>query len=92
MKRISAVTVISLASTQVQVSAFAPQRQSPKNVHATELKMGLFDGMKEAFSAPPAMTVGSERETPIDRWMGWNVNSESETQQKVASGKLKFMF
>jgi len=94
MKRISAVTVISLASTQVQVSAFAPQRQSPKNVHVstgTELKMGLFDGMKEAFSAPPAMTVGSERETPIDRWMGWNVNSESETQQKVASAPVDFV-
>jgi len=36
--------------------------------------MGLFDGLKDAFSAPPIESSGisSERETPIDRWMGWN--------------------
>jgi len=51
--------------------------------------MGLFDGMKEAFSAPPSMSLDSERETPIDRWMGWNVKSE-ETQ-KVAAAPENFV-
>jgi hypothetical protein len=42
--------------------------------------MGLFDGVKEAFSAPALerSTLSAERETPIDRWMGWSVASESE--------------
>mmetsp|Transcript_10286 Transcript_10286/g.21145 ORF Transcript_10286/g.21145 Transcript_10286/m.21145 type:complete len:228 (+) Transcript_10286:43-726(+) len=41
---------------------------------------GLFDGMKEAFSAPALEKsyLDSERETPIDRWMGWNVDSNKE--------------
>jgi len=38
---------------------------------SSSLNMGLFDGVKEAFNAPPG-DVSSERETPIDRWMGWN--------------------
>eukprot|EP00529_Nitzschia_sp_RCC80_P035248 CAMPEP_0113453796 /NCGR_PEP_ID=MMETSP0014_2-20120614/7536_1 /TAXON_ID=2857 /ORGANISM="Nitzschia sp." /LENGTH=182 /DNA_ID=CAMNT_0000345189 /DNA_START=483 /DNA_END=1031 /DNA_ORIENTATION=- /assembly_acc=CAM_ASM_000159 len=37
---------------------------------------GLFDGVKEAFSAPPTSQVDSERETPIDRWMGWSTVSD----------------
>lgn len=48
--------------------------------------MGLFDGMKDAFSAPNSMSIDSERETPIDRWMGWNVKSNEE-QERVASSK-----
>jgi hypothetical protein len=47
--------------------------------------MGLFDGMKDAFGAPPSMSLDSERETPIDRWMGWNVQAE-DNMQAVASG------
>mmetsp|Transcript_21071 Transcript_21071/g.30920 ORF Transcript_21071/g.30920 Transcript_21071/m.30920 type:complete len:217 (+) Transcript_21071:141-791(+) len=44
----------------------------------TVLQMGLFDGIKDAFSAPALerSTLDEERETPIDRWMGWNVKSE----------------
>ncbi|GMI05778.1 hypothetical protein TrRE_jg10105 [Triparma retinervis] len=36
--------------------------------------------MKEAFSAPALEKsyLDSERETPIDRWMGWNVDSTKE--------------
>ena len=38
------------------------------------LNMGLFDGVKSAFGADGEGTgeLGTERETPIDRWMGWN--------------------
>ena len=50
--------------------------------------MGVFDGMKEAFSAPASMSLDAERETPIDRWMGWNVKSDDEMQKSVASGKF----
>ena len=46
----------------------------------TELQMGLFDGVKDAFSAPALerSTLDAERETPIDRWMGWSVSRDGE--------------
>jgi hypothetical protein len=46
---------------------------------STELHMGLFDGVKEAFAAPARTTIiDAERETPIDRWMGWSVTKEKD--------------
>jgi len=44
--------------------------------------MGLFDGVKDAFSAPALekSILDKERETPIDRWMGWSVTSDEETE------------
>jgi hypothetical protein len=41
----------------------------------TQLYMGLFDGVKDAFSTPALerSTLDAERETPIDRWFGWSV-------------------
>lgn len=55
---------------------------------ATAIHMGLFDGVKEAFSAPALerSTLDSERETPIDRWMGWSVVSENKDQKTPAAG------
>lgn len=49
---------------------------SNHNNKSTQL-YGLFDGIKEAFVAPALerSTLDAERETPIDRWMGWNVKS-----------------
>ena len=42
--------------------------------------MGLFDGVKEAFAAPARTTIiDAERETPIDRWMGWSVTKDKDT-------------
>lgn len=84
MKRIATAAAATTAFTlSTTANAFiSPQqpafRQGP-------LQMGLFDGMKEAFSAPASMSLDSERETPIDRWMGWNVKSEEV--QKVAAGE-----
>lgn len=48
----------------------------------TQLEMGLFDGVKDAFSAPALErgTLDSERETPIDRWMGWSVSKDNQQQ------------
>merc|ERR1719174_3223332 len=66
--------------------AFVPSSSSLSRSATTQLGMGLFDGVKEAFSAPslerPA--ISSERETPIDRWMGWSVTSENNQQQESA--------
>lgn len=46
----------------------------------TQLHMGLFDGVKEAFAAPARTTIiDAERETPIDRWMGWSVTKDKDT-------------
>lgn len=91
MKRIAAATAFTLTTT---VHGFT-QSQNPAFVSISRqsqmpLQMGLFDGMKEAFSAPASMSLDSERETPIDRWMGWNVKSEE--QQKVASSKFFSVF
>jgi hypothetical protein len=60
------------------------RRQSP-----TELRMGLFDGVREAFSAPALekSAIDKDRETPIDRWMGWSVKAENE-QQEARAGKV----
>lgn len=48
--------------------------------------MGLFDGVKDAFAAPALerSAIDSERETPIDRWMGWSVVSENDKQEQSA--------
>jgi hypothetical protein len=45
---------------------------------SSALHMGLFDGVKEAFAAPARTTIDAERETPIDRWMGWSVTKEKD--------------
>jgi hypothetical protein len=55
---------------------------------------GLFDGVKEAFKAPALerSTINSERETPIDRWMGWSVTKDNEgaTGMSVQIGRNTF--
>ena len=50
---------------------------------STSLQMGLFDGIKGAFTAPALETtsIDTERETPIDRWMGWNVAPQNPTEE-----------
>ena len=57
--RIETSTANAFISTQPQPAFSRLTQQGP-------LQMGLFDGMKEAFSAPPAMSLDSEHETPID--------------------------
>jgi len=57
--------------------------------------MGMFDIFKDAFSAPALENngVSSERETPIDRWMGWSTKAASseETQQAVVQTPKNFI-
>jgi hypothetical protein len=71
--------VASLVFVGADAFAFVDRRL---RTSSSALKMGLFDGVKEAFSAPALerSTLSAERETPIDRWMGWSVASESEVE------------
>lgn len=86
--RTSTTTLLLTAST---VSGFAVLPQQSQS--STTALNGLFDGVKEAFSAPALerSQINSERETPIDRWMGWSVVSEQEgaveAGSKVAAGE-----
>uniref|UniRef100_A0A7S1FL79 PDZ domain-containing protein n=1 Tax=Corethron hystrix TaxID=216773 RepID=A0A7S1FL79_9STRA len=63
-------------------------RSTSTETTPTALKMGLFDGVKDAFKSPAFETsaLDKERETPIDRWMGWSVSSSDETT--AAGGKF----
>jgi len=64
-------SIIAAAATASCAHAFVPASSSRT---AMSLNMGLFDGVKSAFGADGEGTgeLGTERETPIDRWMGWN--------------------
>jgi len=74
-------TAIILTSTTAAVSAFTPI-STPVNARTNTQLYGLFDGVKEAFSQPPS-SLNSERETPIDRWMGWSVVSDNEVKESA---------
>lgn len=76
-------TAIVLASTTAAVSAFSvlPAQNTNTARCNTEL-YGLFDGVKDAFTQPPS-SLDAERETPIDRWMGWSVVSENDVKETV---------
>ena len=92
-------TAILLTTTVTSVSCFSvcPLTQQNtrcnNNIHATVRSSntalnGLFDGVKEAFTTPSSLDP--ERETPIDRWMGWSVVSENETGKKAAAPVGKY--
>jgi hypothetical protein len=85
MKTTSA-TALLLTSTTAAVSGFTvvPSHNSHNAMRSTTHLNGLFDGVKEAFSAPPSQ-LNSERETPIDRWMGWSVVSENVPANAVVA-------
>jgi hypothetical protein len=74
----------------VKSNAFSilPTRTNSPSATMSSLYMGLFDGVKDAFSAPALerSTLDAERETPIDRWMGWSVSKDNQQQQASAKG------
>jgi hypothetical protein len=75
-------TATSLLLLTSSVSGFSVL---PQNAASSSTALyGLFDGVKDAFSAPPS-ELAAERETPIDRWMGWSVAAEN-IPQKVPDG------
>mmetsp|Transcript_16020 Transcript_16020/g.44098 ORF Transcript_16020/g.44098 Transcript_16020/m.44098 type:complete len:213 (-) Transcript_16020:303-941(-) len=78
--------ILTAAATASAASAFTIQPPSTSTT-STQLHMGLFDGVKDAFAAPAVerSSIDSERETPIDRWMGWSVVSENDKAQQQAA-------
>ena len=78
-------TTILLTATAVSGFTVAPQHTVRSKT--TSLN-GLFDGVKEAFSAPALerSQISAERETPIDRWMGWSVQEEDRKEQATPAG------
>lgn len=80
-------TAIVLTTTTAAVSAFSvvplTQHKITNVIRSKTELYGLFDGVKDAFTQPPS-SLDSERETPIDRWMGWSVVSENEVKEPSA--------
>ena len=93
----TATTILLTTTTTAVVSGFSVLPSSPSSQIVSQIKNtryntelnGLFDGVKDAFSQPP-QTIDAERQTPIDRWMGWSVVTENEIQTPIAqpSGTL----
>lgn len=79
MKSSLLVAAATTSCAHAFVSSPAPSRT------AMSLNMGLFDGVKEAFGADGMGELDAERETPIDRWMGWNTKPEGTPQEAVGS-------
>lgn len=78
----STTLIVAATAASVQGFAFVP---SANTRASTALQMGLFDGVKEAFGAEGMGTLDEERETPIDRWMGWNAKPSSDAPQAINS-------
>lgn len=96
MKATTTATILltTTAATCVSVSSgFTHLQSQTQNVNSNSNRQyntalnGLFDGVKDAFQQPPT-SLDAERETPIDRWMGWSVVKENEVQE-VDSAKPK---
>mmetsp|Transcript_23266 Transcript_23266/g.50404 ORF Transcript_23266/g.50404 Transcript_23266/m.50404 type:complete len:197 (-) Transcript_23266:248-838(-) len=52
--------------------------------------MALIDGVKSAFGGDGMGELDSERETPIDRWMGWNTKKDAP-QQSISKEPSDFV-
>ncbi|KAL3762302.1 hypothetical protein ACHAWU_000949 [Discostella pseudostelligera] len=75
-------SILIAAATTSCAHAFV---QAPAPSRSSSLNMGVFDGVKEAFGADGMGELSVERETPIDRWMGWNTKSVDSPQDAVGS-------
>lgn len=66
----------------------APSQQQMQRHAPTTALNGLFDGVKDAFTAPALerSVLDAERETPIDRWMGWSVRPEEKEAAQAEFG------
>jgi hypothetical protein len=82
-------SVVSIGSSAATTSTAA--RTTTSSSTTTTALYGLFDGVKDAFSAPTLerSKIDAERETPIDRWMGWSVSSENKKNGQQQAQQLK---
>jgi len=80
MTTATAATCLVMALALSTTAAFSVIPKTPSSRQSTQL-YGLFDGVKDAFSAPALerSVLDAERETPIDRWFGWSVAGEEQT-------------
>lgn len=96
MKLTVSALILSSAASAVNGFTFIPNSHHAPVRQNTHLNMGLFDGVKDAFSAPAMerSTLNAERETPIDRWMGWNAkngNPDEPTESKAPANFVDSM-
>jgi len=83
MKSTSAIILASSITSTAAFTSNTPSCFVNKKINSSSTaRYGLFDGVKDAFGAPALerSTLNSERETPIDRWMGWNVDPVSAVE------------
>ena len=84
----------SLISVALYVDGFtflSSETTSLSRTGDVALRMGIFDGVKDAFNAPAVerSVLDADRETPIDRWMGWNARSDEDSKEAAGSkGKI----
>merc|ERR1719183_1470028 len=67
---------------------------SPSPAARTTALYGLFDGIKDAFTAEDfenSPSVDIDRETPIDRWLGIKINAERDASLKDEAAKTAFV-
>jgi len=81
-------SILVAAATATCAHAFAPTASNFRPSVSTN--MALIDGVKKAFGGDGKGDLGSERETPIDRWMGWNTKTE-QPQGSVAKAADDFI-
>jgi hypothetical protein len=82
-------TILLSSILLVDTNGFAFVPANRKVSTSTQLQMGLLDGVKNAFSQPAMerSTLDAERETPIDRWMGWSVVQDNQSVEAGSAGK-----
>merc|ERR1712070_805600 len=59
---------VSIGQTGPPHAAHIPHRRQAGDLMRT--RMGLFDGIKEAWTQDDFMAIEEDRETPFDRWLG----------------------
>jgi hypothetical protein len=86
---VAMLPLLSLAFSAVAISSCGTATTRRTTTTTATTLFGLFDGVKDAFSAPTLerSQIDAERETPIDRWMGWSVASENKKNNQKQMGK-----
>lgn len=77
-------TTLIIAATTASIEGFAFNPSGSMRM-STVLQMGLFDGVKEAFGAEGMGPLDGDRETPIDRWMGWNTKPMNDSAEAIGA-------
>eukprot|EP00584_Thalassiosira_punctigera_P022680 CAMPEP_0172573078 /NCGR_PEP_ID=MMETSP1067-20121228/136005_1 /TAXON_ID=265564 ORGANISM="Thalassiosira punctigera, Strain Tpunct2005C2" /NCGR_SAMPLE_ID=MMETSP1067 /ASSEMBLY_ACC=CAM_ASM_000444 /LENGTH=202 /DNA_ID=CAMNT_0013365675 /DNA_START=497 /DNA_END=1105 /DNA_ORIENTATION=+ len=82
-------SILVAAATTSCANAFVPVQ--PVNSRTPLALNGLFDGVKEAFGSGGMGELEGDRETPIDRWMGWNAKSDKPMEAMGSKAPTDFV-